>query len=177
MPDIPPNPADAGFIEALTRHQPVLAAFCHANLANRNDAQEVLQNTNVKLWEKAGSWNPGTEFLPWAFAVARFTLLSFVRDRSRDRLVFDEAVIAAMADETESAASELPERREALGKCLTRLTREQRELLDAHYVAGRKLREMAATASRTESALKMVLLRIREQLSECIHRQLQSHNS
>ena len=39
------------FIEALTRHQPALEAFCHANLANREDAREVLQATCVKLWQ------------------------------------------------------------------------------------------------------------------------------
>lgn len=172
MPDIPSIGVDARFIEALTRHQPVLEAFCHANLASRNDAQEVLQNTNVKLWEKASSWNSDTEFLPWAFAVARFTLLSFVRDRSRDRLIFDEEAIAAMAAETEAVASELPDRREALRHCLMKLTREQRGLVDAHYVAGRTLRELATSSSRTESAMKMSLLRIRQQLSECIQRRL-----
>ncbi len=36
---------DNRFIEALTRHQAALEAFCHANLANREDAREVLQAT------------------------------------------------------------------------------------------------------------------------------------
>ena len=58
------------FIEALTRHQPALEAFCHANLANREDAQEVLQATCVKLWQKSADWDPNTDFLPWAFTVA-----------------------------------------------------------------------------------------------------------
>jgi RNA polymerase sigma-70 factor (ECF subfamily) len=44
-----------------------------------------LQATCVKLWEKSGEWDPTTEFLPWAFSVARFTVLSHLRDRMRDR--------------------------------------------------------------------------------------------
>ena len=107
---------DTRFIESLTRHQAALEAFCHANLANREDAREVLQATCVKLWQKAADWNPDTEFLPWAFTVARFTILSHYRDQKRDRLVFDEDVIKAMADEIEEAATAFDNRREALAR-------------------------------------------------------------
>ena len=96
-----PDFDQARFIAALTRYQPALAAFCHAQLANRQDAQEALQTTCVKLWDKAPEWNPETEFLPWAFAVARFTILSHIRDRMRDRLVFDVDVLEAMTPDTE----------------------------------------------------------------------------
>lgn len=162
------------FIAALTRHQPALEAFCHAQLANRQDAQEALQATCVKLWEKAGDWDAATEFLPWAFAVARYTVLSLMRDRMRDRLVFDEEVVLAMAQETELAAAEFEERREALGNCMQKLKKEQREILHAHYLNGRTVREISAATHRSESAIKMTLLRLRAQLSQCIQQQLQS---
>lgn len=160
------------FIAALTRHQPALEAFCHAQLALRQDAQEALQATCVKLWEKSADWNPETEFLPWAFAVARFTILSQVRDKMRDRLVFDEDVMLAMATETETAASQFEDRREALGNCLRKLKPDQRDLLQGHYLAGRTVRELSSTTGLSESAVKMILLRLREQLGDCIERQL-----
>lgn len=165
---------DTRFIEALTRHQPVLEAFCHANLANREDAREVLQETNVKLWEKSAAWNPETSFLPWAFAVARFTILSHIRDKMRDRLVFDVDVVEALGFDAGEAASELPERKEALGHCLEKLKPDQRDILQAHYINGRTLRDLAKSSQRTESAVKMVMLRLRQQLSECIQRQLRT---
>ena len=83
-----PDFDQARFIAALTRYQPALEAFCHAQLANRQDAREALQATCVKLWEKAADWDAETEFLPWAFAVARFTVLSHIRDRMCARLGF-----------------------------------------------------------------------------------------
>lgn len=173
----PPSTPDSRFIEALTRHQPVLEAFCHANLARREDAWEVLQQSNLKLWEKSADWNPETEFLPWAFAVVRFTMLSFFRDKMRDRLVFDPDVIESMAAETEAVATELPERQEALGHCLQKLTSEQRALLHAHYTEGRQLREIASSNQRSESAVKMSLLRLRLALGECIQLQLRKINA
>ena len=161
------------FIEALTRHQPALEAYCHANLGNREEAREALQSTSVKLWEKVADWNPETDFLPWAFAVARFTILSLVRDKMRDRLVFDEDVVLAMAAETEAVASEFPERREALRGCMAKLKDEQRELVHSHYIGGRTLKEIATVMQRSESAIKMTMLRLRLQLGASIQRQLQ----
>jgi RNA polymerase sigma-70 factor (ECF subfamily) len=160
------------FIAALTRHQPALEAFCYAQLGNRQDAQEVLQVTCVKLWEKSADWNPETEFLPWAFAVARFTVLSHIRDRMRDRLVFDEDVVMAMAEPTQALATQFEDRREALGTCLQKVKPEQRNLLHEHYIAGRSIRELSSATGRSESAVKMILLRLREQLSTCINLQL-----
>lgn len=164
------------FIEALTRHQPALEAFCHANLANREDAREVLQATCVKLWQKAADWDPETEFLPWAFTVARFTILSHYRDQKRDRLVFDEDVIEAMAEETEEAATAFDDRREALARCMTKLSQKQAALLHNHYTANQSLREIAEASGRGLSAVKMALLRIRQQLSACIERELKTNS-
>jgi RNA polymerase sigma-70 factor, ECF subfamily len=167
------TPSDSSiFISALTRHQPALEAFCYAQLGNRQDAQEVLQATCVKLWEKSADWNPASEFLPWAFAVARFSVLSHIRDRMRDRLIFDEDVVLAMAEETQTLAAEFEDRREALGTCLQKVKPEQLDLLQEHYIAGRSIRELSSATGRSESAVKMILLRLREQLSACINLQL-----
>ncbi|MCU0791733.1 MAG: sigma-70 family RNA polymerase sigma factor [Opitutaceae bacterium] len=165
---------DSRFIEALTRHQPVLEAFCHAQLANRADARDVLQETNLKLWEKSASWDPETSFLPWAFAVARFTILSHVRDRMRERVVFDSDVVEIMAGECERAAAELPPRQEALGQCLQKLEPPHRSLLRDHYVSGHSLRDLATSLGRTEGALKMTMMRLRQQLGVCIDRNLKN---
>ena len=48
-----------------------------------------------------------------------------------------------MAADTELYASQLPERQQALGICLAKLTPDQRGLLHAHYTEGRPLREIA----------------------------------
>ena len=173
---MPPPPDETRFIEALTRHQPALEAFCYANLANREDAREVLQATCVKLWQKAVDWNPDTDFLPWAFTVARFSILSHYRDQSRGRLVFDEDVVQAMADEIEEAATAIDDRREALAKCMKKLDQGQRTLLHDHYTVSQSLREIADASGRSLSAVKMTLLRIRQQLSACIEQEMRTNS-
>lgn len=172
---MPPPQDETRFIEALTRHQPALEAFCHANLANREDAREVLQATCVKLWQKAKDWDPDSEFLPWAFTVARFMILSHYRDQKRDRLVFDEDVIQVMENEVMEAATNFDNRREALARCMRKLDQRQRALLHDHYNVSQSLREIAEASGRNLSAVKMTLLRIRQQLSACIERETRTN--
>ncbi len=159
------------FITALTRHQPALEAFCHAQLANRQDAQEVLQATCVKLWEKGVDWDPETEFLPWAFAVARsrcfptsatecgtgwsLTKMWCWRWRRRRRKRRLSSTIAAK-----------------LWAMHAKAYARQHSILHKHYFVGHTVREIAVATQRSESAIKMILLRLREQLSQCIQRQL-----
>jgi len=100
-------------------------------------------------------------------------VLSHIRDQMRDRLIFDEDVVLAMADETETAAAKFEDRREALGTCLQKLKLDQRDLLQEHYIAGHSVRELSVAKGRSESAVKMILLRLRQQLSACINLQLQ----
>lgn len=158
------------FIEALTRHQPALEAFCRAHVARGGDVAEVLQAASVRLWQKSAEWDSATEFLPWAFTVTRFVILSHVRDRMRDRLVLDDDVVQAMTAEVEDAAARYGPRRERLASCLEKLGPEPRQLLSEHYLQGRSLAELAAVTGLSRSGLKMRLLRLRAQLAACIER-------
>ena len=96
-------------------------------------------------------------------------------DQKRDRLVFDEDVIKAMADEVEEAATAFDTRREALAKCMKKLDQRQRGLLHDHYTVSQSLREIAKASGRSLSAVKMSLLRIRQQLSACIEREIRTN--
>jgi RNA polymerase sigma-70 factor (ECF subfamily) len=160
------------FIEALTTNQPALEAYCYANTAKREDAKEVYQAACVKLWQKAADWDPETNFLPWAFTVARYTILSHYRDKKRDRLIFDEDVMEAMATETERAASAYEDRKEALANCMKKVSDKQLRLLNCHYTMNQSLREIAASDGRSLSAVKMNLMRLRQSLRTCINQQV-----
>ena len=102
-------------------------------------------------------------------------ILSHYRDQKRDHLVFDEDVIQAMADEIEGAATAFDNRRDALAKCMKKLDQRQRALLHDHYTVSQSLREIAEASGRSLSAVKMTLLRIRQQLSACIEREMRTN--
>jgi RNA polymerase sigma-70 factor (ECF subfamily) len=161
----------------LTESQTALRAYCEASLGHCEEAKDAWQRTNVVLWQKSGEWNPQTRFLSWALAVARYEVLAVIRDRQRERLMFDDDVALLMADASVKHAEAHDVRSEALARCLEKLQPRHREVLTAHYVFGHAQSAIAEAQGMGLSAVKVLLLRLRRSLAECIARQLHQPSS
>ncbi|MGE3808819.1 MAG: sigma-70 family RNA polymerase sigma factor [Gemmataceae bacterium] len=156
------------FISQLTAAQAALWAYVYSLLPNHVAAQDVLQETNLTLWRKAGDFRLGTSFLAWACQVAYFHVLSHRRKLRRDRLVFDDDVFAYLAERQADRGVELGDRLTALRRCLEKLPENSRRLLQERYAAGGSVKGMAEESGRSSAALSQLLYRIREKLLQCI---------
>lgn len=156
------------FLRLFTTHEPELRAFVRSCLPRRQDADEVMQEVSLVAWRKFGDLDDRGRFGPWACLIARYEILKYRRAHARSRLVLDESIIAALADE---AAAEMPlhERRlAALDACFDKLPRERRELVIAAYLPGASQKDLAKQLKRTEGALYQLLSRIRQELWRCV---------
>jgi len=173
----PYNPQQLeGFVQRLTDHQSRIWAFVLAVVGKADLAQEILQETNLVLWRKAEEYDPSRPFWPWAKAVARNQVLAAWERMSRDRLVFDPAVMgriaARYADEPADEKGDL--RQLALISCIGKLPPGQRDLLDARYCRQVAVKRLAEQAGRSVSGLAVTLHRIRRALADCIDRTLET---
>lgn len=160
------------YVQELTACQGRLRGYILASLGNYADAADVLQRTNLVLWKKASEFRPGAEFLPWGLTIARYEVLSFLRDGQRDRHVYSTEVAELMLDSAEAEASDPNDRQAALRKCLERVPRRNRELLWQRYGAEMSIRQIAAESHRTEDSIKSLFLRIRKGLERCVEASL-----
>lgn len=156
------------FITRLTTAQPSLWAYVFSLLPDHMAAQDVLQETNLTLWRKADDFQAGTNFVAWACQVAYFHVLSHRRRMRRDRLVFDEEVLAYLAERQADRAPELGDRLTALRGCLEKLPTPSRKLLQERYAPGASVQGLAEADGRSVAALSQVLYRLREKLLECM---------
>jgi len=124
------------------------------------------------LWEKFDTFRQGEDFRAWAFGVARFEVLAWLRDRARDRLVLDETVVVKLADETAADEPNYQRQREALEKCLQRVGSADRALLIEAYRPAARIRDVAAASGRTEAGFYQWLHRMRRSLMECVRARL-----
>lgn len=157
------------FVQLLTGAQIGLLRYIATLLGNPNDAQDVLQATNMVLWRKADEFRPGTSFRAWSERVAYFQTRAYIRDRGRDRHVFSEEMMERVAARPTEA---IDDRQIALRHCLARLDLRQRNLLRQRYGDGVPVRSLAEEHGKGISAMKVGLLRIRRTLLECIRRKL-----
>jgi RNA polymerase sigma-70 factor, ECF subfamily len=155
------------FLRLYVSHEEALLGFVRTLVPSREDARDVMQEVAVVLWQRLGDLDDLANFRPWAFGVARFKALALLRDRSRDRLVFDEDVLELLADEVTEHADDYEAERKALESCVQKLNAAQRKLLDAAYVPGARIDALAAEAGRSAMSFYKALHRIRLALMNC----------
>jgi RNA polymerase sigma-70 factor (ECF subfamily) len=162
--------AREAFVRLLTAEQTQLFSYIVMLLGDVNDASNVLQQANLVLWRKIDEFDLNTNFQVWARKVAYYQTLAFLRDRKRDKHIFDEELLAQLA--ARPAAVDEDERRVALRHCLGTISRESLDLLLQRYYPGKSISAIAHDRQRSEGAVKMALMRIRQSLVHCIEGQL-----
>jgi RNA polymerase sigma-70 factor (ECF subfamily) len=136
------------------------------------EAEEVLQNTNVVMLSKHHQFVAGTNFFAWAAQIARFEILKSRQRRKRDRLRFHDDFIDAVAGEMDARLDELDLRRQALEQCLGKLREKDRELIRRRYAPGASAKIEAEDLGRPANSVYQSIGRIRRTLLECIRRSL-----
>jgi RNA polymerase sigma-70 factor, ECF subfamily len=164
----------ADFMQLLTGCQSQLYAYLCSLTGNAAAAQHVLQETNVVLWNKAGDYDAARPFLPWAYTFAYMQVLAWRKKRQRDRLVFDEDLMARISDSFSRREGSADRRLDALEGCMQGLEPEHRVLVDRRYVHGDSVNVIAREMKKGPNVVSAALYRIRKTLMDCIQGKLAS---
>jgi RNA polymerase sigma-70 factor (ECF subfamily) len=164
--------ASAQFIGHLIGAQRHLCAFVYSLVPHPADAEDILQETNLVLWRKANKFQPGTDFLAWAFQVARYQVMALRKRQQRSREYFDDELIQMLTEEAIPRLKDSDRRYMALFECLKRLRPDVSRLLAQRYEPGGSVNEIARQAGRSPNAISAILSRAREGLLRCIEHRL-----
>ena len=168
--------ASAEFISRLTAAQFALQAYIAFLVGNAEDAKDVLQETNQVLWREAATYDQGRPFLPWAKSVAWYQVKTFRTLQSRDRLVFDEELLARMEQSADEEA-DMNRMLEVLENCFERLSKSQKAVIRARYFRGSGVNVIAKGLRCSIGSVSMLLFRIRDKLGECVEKTLSAEVS
>jgi RNA polymerase sigma-70 factor (ECF subfamily) len=156
------------FLQLITEFQGRLFGFVLAMLGDVDQANEVLQETNLVLWRKSDEFEPGSDFKAWSFRVAHFQVMAFRQRQLRDRLVFSDEVIEQFSRDAAAQDEAYEQRIELLGTCIDSLSERNRDVLCRFYDQGESLDTIAASLKRTANAVGQMLFRIRRSLIQCV---------
>lgn len=160
------------FVQQLTESQNRLYGYVYSLLGDHNRTSDVVQETNLMLWQKIGEFHSGKPFLPWAFAFARFQVMAHLRDHKRDRLLLDAELAEMLSGEAKRQAEQIDSERESLRTCMQLLSSTNRELIERRYFKAMSIADVAAAVDRTVGATKVALLKSRRRLAECVQKRM-----
>ncbi len=173
-PTTPADPAEQ-YLVLLNEHERPLAAYVHALVPDRHDAEDILQSCKLTMWKQFAKFEPGSHFLAWARKIAFHQILNHRRSAKRKPLYSAEpAFLEAVAAEIDRVSETLSDRTEALHECLRRLPENQRRLVLLRYYEDHDIAAIAKETDRTEAAVYKLLSRLRTALDDCVKARLES---
>ncbi len=150
------------------RYKSMVYTLCLRMTGNASDASDLMQEAFTKAFFHFKSFEGRSAFSSWLYRIAYNECLRHLETRKRET-----RLMAGYAEqETKSAPAPAgDERTLALQKALDGLSEHYRSALIMKYVMGLETREMADALDLTEGAVKMRLLRAREEFRRLFSRE------
>ena len=135
--------------------------------SNRSVAEEVLQETYLKVWQNAERFTPeaGTP-ITWLAAIARNRAIDRIRAERIERQRSDDD--QAILDRLPSPSSGDPAARERLRLCLSELGGDAQSCVVLAYCSGYSRDELAERYGRPVGTIKTLLHRSIKLLRDCL---------
>lgn len=156
-----------------TQHQRWLFGYLMAILGSPNDAEDVMQEVSVVMWQQHEKFELGTNFVSWLSVIAYHQVQRFWREKSKRKKFLNVDLAEQLAEAMTENFELLDARRRALSDCVTRLKTSDRELV-RHCYGERKvsMKSVAERLDRPAGTVYKALNRIRRSLFECINRKV-----
>jgi RNA polymerase sigma-70 factor, ECF subfamily len=137
-------------------------------MKSRSEAEDVLQDAFVKIWEKSWQYEAGKgDALAWLATVTRHTALDRLRTHKRGHVTIDDDV----TNEIDQAMSVKPEATGEFGdldRCLRGLREDYRNAVVLAYTKGMTHEELAEQLGKPLGTIKSWVARGLAQLRECM---------
>jgi RNA polymerase sigma-70 factor, ECF subfamily len=168
--------ADGGreddFLQLFRINERRIHAFIFALVPIWSDADDLLQEVSTVMWRKRQDFRPGSDFVAWALSIARFEVLNYRKKQRRNPVIFSDETVELLADRMASLDLGSDSRRDALDRCITKLSGRDRVLIDLRYECGATTQSVADRVGRSIHAVYKSLNRVHGQLLLCIRKTL-----
>jgi RNA polymerase sigma-70 factor (ECF subfamily) len=167
------DPSPENLVLLLTRHQEPLFRYIFSLVPCEADAQDILQETSLALFRKWQHYDPARPFLPWAYRFAYLQVQKHREKSARSPFLFSQDVMDLLANERAHLENQLDERLRLLDGCLQKLSAQEKALVTSRYAQRDSAEAMMQRFAMSRRTLFRNLELLRQQLHDCVTRQLQ----
>jgi RNA polymerase sigma-70 factor, ECF subfamily len=158
-------------------HQDRLYQYIRSLEPRRQDADDVLQETYLVLWEKFDEYREDTSFGAWACKIAYFKILQRRAKAQRGPALFAPDVLQRLSEEAVLQADALEMQRELLDRCLDKLPPSEQELIAYRYARDCPREKIARLLGRSVNSVSKSLSSIRRALWKCVSEGLKAQDA
>ena len=165
----PKNPGiKREFLQQIMEGRKVIYTYILSMVRNKDDAEDIIQDVVLTMWDKYDSFKPGTNFTAWGIQIAKFKIMNFFKAKKNDKC-FDEDVLENISDQYSRKASEIDHRLDALEVCIEKLSDKEKELVKTHYMKGIKFTELVEVYNKPAYYFYRMMAKVHDQLMRCVN--------
>jgi RNA polymerase sigma factor (sigma-70 family) len=153
----------------LRRHRDALYRFCLHLTHNRDDAEDVCQESMARAITRVDALQTGSAFRSWLFSIARNLSIDSHRYRKRVCALPDEELAPLplpLHHESPYDRVEVHEEYQTVAQALSRLKKNHQTVLVLREVEGLSYADIAARLDLSQAAVETLLFRARKRLRE-----------
>ncbi len=165
------DPISFEFSQKLVSIQRSLYSYILGLLPHREDAEDVLQETNLILCKKAKEYSPEGNFNSWAYNIARFQVMAHLTRSRRSKLSFSNELVDALAEEKVDPKNIILSQK-ALRICYELLPDHMKEIARLRFKEEVEVKQISKKVGRSLGAVSATLHRIRGNLINCVKMKL-----
>jgi RNA polymerase sigma-70 factor (ECF subfamily) len=158
--------------ELVSSYWPVIYRLALAKTGNREDAQEIAQETFVRVLAALPRYKEtGSTFKTYLSRIALNLITDYYRKRGRSPQVFDIAQYNDPIIDTGTRPDEAvvnSEQRQEMARVLTLLPEEQRRVIELRIIQGIAVADVAQIMGKSAAAIKMLQQRALKKLKDLL---------
>src|SRR6186713_2896301 len=156
--------AQQRFLSLFLRSEREIFRYVAALVPNVVDAEDIVQQTALTLWEKFDAYDPNQPFTPWACRFALNKTKQWIERRQRWQALLEGGLFDELAPRREELLPEIETRLKHLEGCFNKLPAGQRSMVEGYYYRRDGIEKLAEESGRTVAAAYKTLQRIRQAL-------------
>ncbi len=157
------------FSELVDTHKDLVFTLTFRMLGNREEAEEVSQDTFLKVFNSLPRFKGDSKMSTWIYRIAYNSCLDKLRANKKDRVLkevgeLEDIFFQDLDNALDGMIQE--ERRELVNQCLAKLPAEDAGLLTLFYFEDKSLVEVEKALNIPVNVLKVRLFRARKKLAK-----------
>lgn len=157
------------FLYLMTPVQGRIFAYILSRWPNKSDAEDIMQETISILWKKFDTYEPGTEFHSWAFAVVKFVLMNYSKKNKNNHIQFSEQTLEVLEEQSEKHLKSYNSQIDILRTCIGKLPAKEMKIIKLKYEVGLSTHKIANTFGISSRTFYRVLSKIHNSLIKCMN--------
>jgi RNA polymerase sigma-70 factor (ECF subfamily) len=165
------------FVRLFLAHQRRILTYLAAIVGNLGDAEDLLQETGVVLWERLETYEPDSDFCAWALAIAHNKALEHLRKTGRRNAILRGEVAQLLAQQASHMSPQLEAEHRALSLCIDHLPGRLRQVITLRYQERTQVQSVAEQIGRSTVTVRKMLHKAYALLLKCITQRMEAEEA